>query len=73
MTLQNKPDAAAEELKKYAVLRPNDPVAQLAEASLLENAGKDNEALAALDAAAAASKTPESAGVLKLKSIDFIS
>ncbi len=67
LTLQNKPDAAAEELKKYAVLRPNDPVAQLAEASLLENAGKDNEALAALDAAAAASKTPESAGVLKLR------
>lgn len=67
LTLQGKSDAAAEELKKYSALRPNDPISQLDQAALLAKAGKDDEALAALDAAAAASKTPEGEEALRLR------
>lgn len=67
LTLQKKTDAAAEEMKKYAALRPNDPAVQLEQASLLAKAGKDDEALAALDAAAANSKTPEGEQALRLR------
>jgi tetratricopeptide (TPR) repeat protein len=67
LTLQNKTDAAAEEMKKYSALRPNDPAAQMDQASLLAQAGKDDEALAALDAAAAASKAPENEQTLRLR------
>jgi tetratricopeptide (TPR) repeat protein len=67
LTLQNKSDAAAEELKKYSALHPNDPAVGLQQASLLAKAGKDDEALAALDAAAAASKAPEGEEALRLR------
>jgi tetratricopeptide (TPR) repeat protein len=67
LTMQNKTDAAAEEMKKFSALRPNDPAAQLEQASLLAKAGKDDEALAALDAAIAGSKTPENEDELRLR------
>jgi tetratricopeptide (TPR) repeat protein len=52
-------------VKKYAAAHPNDPAAATAQAQILADAGKNDEALAALDAAAA--KRPENLETLRLR------
>src|SRR5580698_5401831 len=65
LSAQNKPEAAGEEMKKYAAAHPNDPLAASAQAQILADAGKNDEALAALDVAAA--KRPEGLDSLRLR------
>lgn len=67
LSLEKKPEQAAEELQKNSALHPNDPSSSLTQAGLLADAGKDDEALAALDVAAAAAGGKESPQALKLR------
>ncbi len=62
---EKKNDQAATELGVYLSAHPGDPALQLEHASLLVDAGKDDDALAELDKAATAG--PESLRALKLR------
>jgi Flp pilus assembly protein TadD len=62
---EKKNDEASTELGIYLAAHPGDPTMQLEHASLLVDAGKDDDALAELDKAAATG--PESLRALKLR------
>ncbi|MGA7915267.1 MAG: tetratricopeptide repeat protein [Candidatus Acidiferrales bacterium] len=66
---QKKMDAAAAELGTELQAHPNDPGMRLERASLLADAGKDDDALAELDRAAAAG--PESLRALRLRALIY--
>ncbi|MFY9803957.1 MAG: tetratricopeptide repeat protein [Candidatus Acidiferrales bacterium] len=66
---EKKNDEAATELGLYLDAHPNDPAMRLEHASLLVDAGKDDDALAELDRAAAAG--PESLRALRLRAVIY--
>ena len=66
---EKKNDEAATELGVYLAVHPNDASLQLEYASLLVDAGKDDDALAELDKAATAG--PESLRALKLRALIY--
>jgi len=66
---QKKNDEAATELGVYLAAHPNDPAMRLEHASLLVDAGQDDDALAELDKAAG--PAPESLRVLKLRALIY--
>ncbi len=66
---EKKNDEAATEMGVYLAAHPRDPAMQLEQASLLVDAGKDDDALAELDKAATAG--PESLRALKLRALIY--
>jgi superkiller protein 3 len=66
---EKKNEEAATELGVYLAAHPNDAAMQLEHASLLVDAGKDDDALAELDKAASAG--PESLRALKLRALIY--
>jgi len=66
---EKKNDEAATEMGVYLATHPSDPAMQLEHASLLVDAGKDDDALAELDKAATAG--PESLRALKLRALIY--
>jgi Flp pilus assembly protein TadD len=66
---EKKNDEAATEMGAYLAAHPGDPAMQLEHASLLLDAGKDDDALAELDKAATAG--PESLRALKLRTLIY--
>jgi Flp pilus assembly protein TadD len=66
---KKKNDEAATEMGVYLAAHPSDPAMQLEHASLLVDAGKDDDALAELDKAATAG--PESLRALKLRTLIY--
>src|SRR5271168_3328940 len=66
---QKKNDEAATELGVYLAAHPNDATMRLEHASLLVDAGQDDDALAELDKAAG--PAPESLRVLKLRALIY--
>jgi Flp pilus assembly protein TadD len=66
---EKKNDEAATELGVYLAAHPGDATMQLEHASLLVDAGKDDDALAELDKAATAG--PESVRALKLRALIY--
>ncbi len=66
---EKKNDEAATEMGVYLATHPSDPAMQLEHASLLVDAGKDDDALAELDKAATAG--PESLRALKLRTLIY--
>jgi Flp pilus assembly protein TadD len=66
---EKKNDEAATEMGVYLAAHPSDPAMQLEHASLLVDAGKDDDALAELDKAATAG--PESLRALKLRALIY--
>jgi Flp pilus assembly protein TadD len=67
---KKKNDEAATEMGVYLAAHPSDPAMQLEHASLLVDAGKDDDALAELDKAATAG--PESLRALKLRTLIYL-
>ena len=66
---EKKHDEAASELGVYLEAHPNDAAMRLEHASLLADAGKDDDALAELDRAAAAG--PQSLSALRLRAVIY--
>jgi Flp pilus assembly protein TadD len=69
LVAEKKNDEAATEMGVYLATHPSDPAMQLEHASLLVDAGKDDDALAELDKAATAG--PESLRALKLRTLIY--